>query len=380
MGSDPVLDMPRPRSLVLRTDITNICNLDCIGCALVDNRKEFGEPAASMKVDIFEKIASQVFPYLSEIALSCEAEPTLHPQFVKIMKIIANSDHPPVRMTTNGTMFTKERLDAIFDAGIFGLSVSIDGFAPETFARLRKNGEISTVFEGLDEIVRRKTALGRGAMDLPRIAINYTLMKSNLYELLPLIKHARRWGVEDFTVTHVYSPFTRDMSHEFVSDKPDESDRVLIQAEEMCREYGIHPRFPALFRPTAKPVVKPGWWERLAARVRPAPATSVAPAPAAPPQNDLACAAPWNMLKIRWDGSVHPCDLWDSHKPLGSLQSQTFEEIWKSEKYTELRAGLFSGHPTFQHCIKCDRISQDNLEKRKLQSPLVHVSISGSGD
>lgn len=308
MELHPVIDMPRPRSLILRMDITNICNLDCIGCALVDDRKSFGEPAASMQVGIFEKIASEVFPYLSEVALSCEAEPTLHPQFARIMKTIADSNPPPVRMTTNGTMFTKERLDAIFDAGIFGMNVSIDGFAAETFARLRKNGQISTVFEGLDEIVRRKTALGRGAMDLPRISINYTLMKSTLHELIPLIEYARRWGLEDFTVTHVYSPYSKDMRHEFLSDWPKETDSVLIKAQEKCREYGFTPRFPALFHPAKPPV-----WQRLAAKLRPAPMLPVAVAPSQP---GPACSAPWNMLKIRWDGSVHPCDLWNFHHPL----------------------------------------------------------------
>src|SRR5215471_596079 len=113
MELDPVLDMPRPRSLLLRMDITNICNLDCIGCALADNRKALSEPAASMKVPMFEKIVNEVFPYLSEVALSCEAEPLLHPQFSRIMKILADSGHPALRMTTNGTMFSKERLDAI---------------------------------------------------------------------------------------------------------------------------------------------------------------------------------------------------------------------------------------------------------------------------
>ena len=81
---------------------------------------------------------------------------------------------------------------------------------------------------------------------------------------------------------------------------------------------------------------------------------------------------------IRWNGSVHPCDLWNARQPLGSLQTHSFEEIWKSEKYRDLRAGLYSGHPTFEHCLKCDRISQDNLEKRKLTSPLAHTSISRS--
>jgi radical SAM protein with 4Fe4S-binding SPASM domain len=387
MANHPVFDMPNPRSLILRMDITNICNLDCVGCALIDNRKALGEPAASMKVDTFEKIANEVFPYLFELALSCEAEPILHPQFGRIMGIISEKTEKnsrlPVRMTTNATLLTPAKLDAIFDSGMFALNISIDGFEPQTFSRLRKNGEISTVFEAMDEIVRRKTALGRQSLDTPRLSINYTVMKSNLHELIPLIEHSRRWGIEDFTVTHVYSAYPKDMSHEFLSDCPEESDRVLTEARMKCEEYGINPRFPALFRPSVQHVDTPrvdipktGLWERLTSRLRPTPALRQVPSSAEP---DLACSAPWRMLKIRWDGSVHPCDLWNAHHPLGNLQTQSFQEIWKSEKYTELRSGLFNGMPTFEHCINCDRISQDNLERRKLQSPLAHTSVGKAG-
>ena len=72
MTPDPVLDMPAPRSLVLRMDITNICNLDCIGCGLVENREFLKETASPMNLGLFEKIADEVFPYLREVALSCE--------------------------------------------------------------------------------------------------------------------------------------------------------------------------------------------------------------------------------------------------------------------------------------------------------------------
>ena len=277
-------------------------------------------------------------------------------------------------MTTNATMLTPERLDAIFDGGVFGMAVSIDGFAPETFARIRKKGDISTVFEALDEIVRRKKAAGRQALDTPRLQINYTLMKSNLHELIPLIEHSRRWGLESFVVTHVYSPPGRDMTYESLVDSPEESDSVLIEAEDRCRQYGIPGRFPPLFRPrpTAEASSEARWWERLARRF-----SELAPPEESSQQPglDLSCAAPWRMLKIRWDGEVYPCDLWNATKPLGNLQTQSFQEIWMSEKYTELRSGLYQGVPTFDQCIHCDRISQDNLEGRKLTSPLAHTSV-----
>jgi molybdenum cofactor biosynthesis enzyme MoaA len=236
MSLHPVLDMPAPRSLVLRMDITNNCNLDCIGCALADNRLVLKEPASPMKMEVFERIADEVFPYLREVALSCEAEPTLHPQFVKIMDTIgkktAKGTVLPVRMTTNATLLTPARMDAIFDSGLAGLTVSIDGYRAETFARLREGGEVEKVFAALDEVVRRKTALGHHRFDYPQIQINYTLMKSNLDELIPLIEHSRRWELENFTVVHVYSAGRKDMSHEFLVDSPEESDRILRQARQ----------------------------------------------------------------------------------------------------------------------------------------------------
>src|SRR5215471_68144 len=268
---DPVLDMPEPRSLILRMDITNTCNLDCIGCSLSDGRKILQEPAAAMKIDIFEKIATEVFPYLKEVALSCEAEPTLHPQFRRVMQIIADKTERnaklPVRMTTNATLLTPDRLDAIFDAGIFGLSISIDGFTRETFAKVRKKGEIEKVYEAMDEIVRRKTALGRSGMDLPRLSINYTLMKSTLSEMIPLIEYSRRWNLELFAATHVYSVGARDMTYESLADWPEESDRVLLEAQRICREHGIDFRSPMLFRPTP---AKTSFWQWLNRNRRPA--------------------------------------------------------------------------------------------------------------
>ena len=359
MTPDPVLDMPAPRSLVLRMDITNICNLDCIGCGLVENREFLKETASPMNLGLFEKIADEVFPYLREVALSCEAEPTLHPQFARIMKIIAEkTDHNtklPVRMTTNATLLTAERLDAIFDSGIFGLAISIDGFKPETFARIRKRGEISKVFEAMDEIVRRKTAAGKTRWDAPRLQINYTLMKSTLAELIPLIEYSRRWELEGFVVTHVYSTGAKDMSAESLLDTPDESDRVLMGAARLCNEYGIPGRFPALFCPEETPA---------------------AVSPSVPETLDYACSAPWRMLRIRWNGGVFPCDVWNAANPLGDLQTQSFRDVWMSEKYQELRLGLYSNSPTMPQCINCDCISQDNLENRKFQSPIAHTSLN----
>jgi radical SAM protein with 4Fe4S-binding SPASM domain len=244
-------------------------------------------------------------------------------------------------------LLTTERLDVIFESGLSLIAISIDGFERETFSRLRSGGELATVLDALDELARRKRSLGRGRLDHPRLQINYTLMKSNFRELIPLIDYSRRWELENFTAVHVYSTGSKDMSRECLTDCPEDTDRVLIEAKAKCLEYGIIPRFPQLFR---------------------------APAPAAPIV-DLSCSAPWRMMKIRWNGDVYPCDLWRGIDNFGSLQTQSFKDIWMSSRYRELRAGLLANAPTFGDCLDCDRISHDNLEGRRLETSKAHTSV-----
>src|SRR5688572_19804605 len=77
----PVRGLPQPQSLIVRMDITNKCNLDCIQCTLAVNRSALGESVSDMSVDLFAKIAREIFPRTRLVALSCEAEPTMHAHF-----------------------------------------------------------------------------------------------------------------------------------------------------------------------------------------------------------------------------------------------------------------------------------------------------------
>ena len=55
----PLQALPKPRSLLVRMDITNKCNLDCVQCTLASNRAALGESTSDMPLELFERIADQ---------------------------------------------------------------------------------------------------------------------------------------------------------------------------------------------------------------------------------------------------------------------------------------------------------------------------------
>lgn len=71
------------------------------------------------------------------------------------------------------------------------------------------------------------------------------------------------------------------------------------------------------------------------------------------------CAYPWQQMIIDLTGEVVPCCYWsgyaNSGKPLGNTNSQSIDEIWNGEAYTDLRARLaaedFSGDHPCGNCL-----------------------------
>jgi radical SAM protein with 4Fe4S-binding SPASM domain len=65
--------------------------------------------------------------------------------------------------------------------------------------------------------------------------------------------------------------------------------------------------------------------------------------------------------ETRWNGEVHPCDLW-GQTGIGDFNKQSFEEIWTSPDYVRLRWDHVRRLPSHPKCRKCTMVTTDNLE------------------
>ncbi|MFN7973735.1 MAG: radical SAM protein [Acidobacteriota bacterium] len=322
-------------------DVTNHCNLDCIQCTLASARERSKEAPGDMPVELFRKIAREVFPYARDVALSCEAEPTVHRHFGELLAILGETPGPTYIMTTNGTTLTRRKIGEILDSGLAGINVSIDGATPETFARIRRPGRLDRVVEAVEEINRQKAERGRGKWE-PWIQVNATLMRSTIDELPALVERCHGWGVRNLTLQHVYETEQTGLDHESLLHDVVRSDAILAECLARCARYGIETNFPPLF--LADP--------------EPAPAAAVS------------CHAPFTMVRIRWDGVLEPCDHW-RRRPYADLRTTSFADIWTGTAAATLRDDHARCEPRHESCVGCIALSTDNLEGRPSRRALV---------
>lgn len=106
-------------------EISNICNLQCSFCPVVDRDKKI-MPAA-----LFEKIALDVAPHTEQICLHLMGEPLAHPEFESIVKIcedIYDQNQVKVNLTTNGILLNRYRHLLMTSRAFHQINFSIHSF------------------------------------------------------------------------------------------------------------------------------------------------------------------------------------------------------------------------------------------------------------
>lgn len=160
-----------PRRLVL--ELTNACNLNCVMC---------GRNAADFKLTAFDmdyfRSLEPLMDTIEEVTLMGWGEPTIHPHFKEMLKIIDR--HSARKYFCSNGMNLKNIKDAIFDYNVDVFAVSLDGAVKETNSAIRRGSDFDLITENLREIVAEKK---RRNLKYPYINFVFCAMKSNIDEL-----------------------------------------------------------------------------------------------------------------------------------------------------------------------------------------------------
>ena len=124
--------MPRPLNVIL--DLTSRCNLKCVMCYFAATDRLAFPPFdrqlsddGNMPVEVFEKIAADLFPRSWRVALACAAEPMIHPRFRDIVEIAGRYGVPDLWFPTNLLALTEPTAQALVKNGVATVAASIDG-------------------------------------------------------------------------------------------------------------------------------------------------------------------------------------------------------------------------------------------------------------
>ncbi len=277
--------------------------------------------------DLFERIASELFPIASVVGLSCGAELFVNPDFGRYLDRLYRADVPVREVVTNGILLNSENIGVLLESPPTSLFVSIDGATPQTHARIRGGADLNLIISNMMELISERD---RRRMKFPMLSFSVTLQKSNLHELPDILKLASSVGAVSVGVVPLVPFSGLDMTGETINPDSPEVSRQIRLAGDIASEQGLIFNFPS-----------------------------------APSQEKLlSCPYLDNWVYIDPDGRINPCPHWNTAEPLGDMSRDSFFEIWNGTAYTALRDRISRGIYT-SNCAVCPEMSRSGSEISK---------------
>ena len=284
-----------PSKLTLQT--TDACNLACPHCQIPKRKK-----SRAMAAGWLEPLATQLLPDLIELHPTNLGEPFAWPHFRRLCALL--EEHGVcLDLTTNGTLLDARRLEWIAHIAR-DVKVSFDGATAPTFERFRRGADFGAVCDNVRALVERLRVVPTRR---PIVALQMTLMRDNVDELVPLIDLAASLGVDRVKAYHLFRP------------QPEVADQSLMDELDRYAE-----------------VIQPAALQRGLERGVDLQLTEP---PGGTPADLMArtCFLPWHESWVDVDGSVLLCH---SHEGRAAGSLSDFAAAWNGDLYRRVRRGL----------------------------------------
>lgn len=353
--------MARPLNIVL--DLSERCNLKCTMCYFSStDRLRFAPYDVSlasdgnMPVEVFERLASEFFPHARRVALACATEPMMNPRFRELVRIAGRYGVPDLWFPTNLLALTEANAEAIVEAGVNVVGVSIDGITPATYEKIRVGATWERLMAKLQLL--RDVRQAKGA-NRPAIRMIFTWMQSNRAELRGVPAFAAGIGATELDVRFVALTSGVDNTPELLSTvPPEELHRELRETAKDAVSRGIRlAGYPEFETPADRPQSLAGRVARRLWRIR-AGLDRWEYRQHARREKQVGCGYPGHEFVIRPNGAIFPCIYWDE-QPIGMLQHDSLASVADGPRLRELREALQRGEPVGT-CARCE-IRRDAL-------------------
>ena len=334
-------------------EATMRCNLHCEFCYVGDLLNIEGEWRQELTLDTLQR----AFPDKDGLQVSFTGgEIFMRKDILDVMGVFRDKGYVCGYLTTNGTIISDERADALAELSAAGflkhISVSIDG-PGELHDRARG---VKGTFERTAAGLRRLQEAARRKRAPLRVSINTTVAHETLESLTEMVDVAGELGVDAIGLNHLMfstpaevdetvrltGATDRSAISTFVTPDPGlDAARVRTQVDRLaakCRERKV--RFD--MRPKVGPAIIDDYYTPGAALAG-------------------RCLYPFLYGRVSFSGKVYFCPF--IRIEVGDLTHQSLEEVWTGDRYVTLRKrlverGLF---PVCRRCCKVELSNEDDL-------------------
>src|SRR5438128_1392704 len=140
-------------------DVTELCNLACTHCPHPDFKQSVHYAGRSLEPALCQKaigeIAGMGRGVVQHVRFTSQGEPLLHKDIFSMLGDAVKRSGTFVSLTTNGVSLTDARIDRLLATGLHLVDISIDAFAPETYARIRVQGDLAVTRGNVERLMAR---------------------------------------------------------------------------------------------------------------------------------------------------------------------------------------------------------------------------------
>lgn len=276
-------------------ELTNHCNLTCPECPVGSGKMK--REKGFMSLALYDKIISELKPYVYNINLYFQGEPMMHPRFFAFLR----DDGVHKTVSTNGHFLNAENCEKLARSGLSEIIVSLDGTTGETYSLYRRGGNLDQVNTGLRLLSKAIKDSGSSL----KLRIQFLVHRHNEHQI----------------------PEVKKLAHELNASLNLKSMQV---ADQQSMDYWM----PSSRKYRRYEKVN-GTWKIKSSL----PDT---------------CPRIWFNPVITWNGLVLPCCFdKDAEYVMGDVRTDSFREIWNGTKFRTFRRSILTGRRMTDICRNC---------------------------
>ncbi len=326
-------------------EATMRCNLHCEFCYVGDLLNLEGEWRQELTVEALSK----AFPEQKGFQISLTGgEIFMRKDILSVLDLFREKGYAAGYLTTNGTIITEERAEALAELAAKGflkhISVSVDG--PKELHDAARG--LAGTFERTTEGLRRlQSAAARKGAPL-RVSINTTVTHESLDALDQMVDVAGQLGIDAIGLNHLMFSTPEEVAETvkiiggkdasviatFVTPDPGldvaQVRRKVTALAQKCKDRNI--LFD--FRPKVHTQLMDSYYT---------PGTKL----------EGRCLYPFLHARVSFSGKVFFCPF--IRIEVGDLTVSTLEEVWNGERYVDMRRRLLE-HGIFPVCRRCCKV------------------------
>jgi radical SAM protein with 4Fe4S-binding SPASM domain len=280
---------------------TNICNLACPECPTGNGN--LIRDKLNINPETNKRLIDEIGKYLFCIIYYFQGEPFLNQQLFEMIKYASENKIFTIS-STNGHFLNQNNSEKIIKSGLQKLIISLDGITPETYQMYRKNGNFNKVIDGIKTIIAVKKQL---KSKTPQIVIQFLVFKSNQHQISELKSFAKKLEV----------------------------DRIVLKSAQFYDFKNGNIQMPDIKKYSRYKKNNDGSYS-IKSKLK------------------NHCWRMWTNPVITSSGQISVC-CFDKNAQfsLGNIETETFDDIWKSEKYKTIRDKIFTNRKSIDICTNC---------------------------